>query len=248
MRIALVSACLLLSGCAGVSFKQLTPTLAASTSAPEGAVYYLPKPYLLVAQLPVASKAPGPANQAPDPSPPPAGGTARDRYPSTYAPRIVGGGEDEKKKDDAAEAAPPASSGTDQSFAAQSDGYMIKLIYLPDMTRPMAMSMQGGFGTASLKPTLQNGWMLTGFDASADSNTAEILGSVASLVTAFKTPGAAAAEGGDEGKGGAAGGPERSILKPGLYEFRFDTQGKLTGLCPVSLVSATGDLEQKKAC
>jgi hypothetical protein len=59
MKISAFALCLALTGCASVSINQLEPkTLTLKPGAPEGAVYYLPKPYLFVAQVPVASTPP----------------------------------------------------------------------------------------------------------------------------------------------------------------------------------------------
>jgi hypothetical protein len=254
MRWVVLLSCVALSGCAGVEFQQLDPKLAKKTDAPAGAVYYLPKPYLLVAQMPVAAAAApapaGPANVSPPPQNTqgqnaqgqngqgPQAGNGQTVYPATYGRGGADG--DEAKADAKDDGGAPTASGSDQSFGGVSQGYMIKLVYLPDMSRPMAFSVTAGLGSASLKPTLQNGWMLSGFDATADSKTAEILTSLASVITAYKTPGKAAAaeeKAADGGGSGTRGGEAdaRPILKPGLYEFRYDaTTGALKGLCPVT--------------
>lgn len=222
-----------LCGCTSVSFQQLEPNLTARKGSPAGAIYYMPKPYLLVAQLPNSAPV---AAQANDPTPPPPNpqGSKGNSGDVSGFPKglggagVKGGGEEEAPP-------PPVISGpSDQSFGGLSEGYMIKLVYLPDMSRPMSMSVRAGLGTASLKPTLQNGWMLTGFDATADSKTAEILASVAQVITAYKTPGKSAAG------GAAGGGPSRPVLRPGLYEFVYDAVGRLSALCPVSFFDETG--------
>jgi hypothetical protein len=60
---------------------------------------------------------------------------------------------------------------------------MVRLIYLPDYTHPMAINENPGlFGLASMKPTLQDGWMLTSLEGSGDSKTAETIGAVAQLI------------------------------------------------------------------
>ena len=115
-------------------------------------------------------------------------------------------------------------------------------VYIPDRSRPMRLSVHAGFGTASLKPTLQNGWMLTGFDASADSKASEMLASIASLVTAAKGPAAAAesAKGGGLDPGAAAA--TSSVLRPGMYDLRYDDRGNLLGLCPLSYFTSSGPI------
>ena len=250
MRLAAIAATALLSGCAGVSFTQLNADLTTKTGAPKGAVYYMPKPYLLVTQLPyTALGGTAVSAQAPDPAPPPKkGGQAVDgEWPADYASdqaatgnQTARGGADEKP---AAGGDAGLAAGSDQSFGGSGEGYLVKVIYLPDMSRPMSVSMRAGIGSANLKPTLQNGWMLTGFDASADSKTAEILTALAPLLTAYKTPGKAA--GGADAKGGGAGpaaaGAIRPILRPGLYEIEYDARsGKLKGICARTFFTAQG--------
>ncbi|MEN2746755.1 hypothetical protein [Sphingomonas sp. T9W2] len=242
-----------------MSFNQLNPDLSAK-NAPEGAVYYLPKPVLLVSvdpkaaggesnpgqpgvlPAPAAPAAPpaGPprhAPAAPPPAPGPAGG---------WGGGQVGGADDATKSKDSAAA--PAADGSDQSYSVAVPGYTLKLIYLPDRSRPMRLSVHAGFGTASLKPTLQNGWMLTGFDAAADSKASELLASVAQLVTAAKGP-AAAAEAST--KGGGAGGrgeaADSGILRPGLYDFKYGDKGQLVGLCPLTYFTSRGPITPSEA-
>jgi hypothetical protein len=125
---------------------------------------------------------------------------------------------------------------------------MLKLVYLPDQTKPMAMSVRTGlFGTASMKPALQDGWMLTSLDASADSKTAETLTAIASLMSSVSTGGASAAAKGGKSTVTATSNEaqtiediSRQILKPGLYKFVYNTNGELTGLRPVTYFTNTG--------
>lgn len=58
-----------------------------------------------------------------------------------------------------------------------------KLVMLPDKSEEYAINMNSGlWGSASAKPTLQDGWNLTGLDASADSKTAEVLNAFAAVL------------------------------------------------------------------
>lgn len=249
MRMAITLTAILLSGCTTVSFTQLTPDLRPKAGTPNGAVYYMPKPYLLITQLPYTPAAGGPVTgQASDPAPPSKkNDKGGDGWPAGYASNqngiagnlAVGGADDKPGGGDATALA----SGTDQSFGGSSEGYLAKVIYLPDMSRPMSVAIRPGFGSASLKPTLQNGWMLTGFDASADSKTAEILTALAPLLTAYKTPGKAAATAATGGGGPASPAvPDaRPVLKPGLYEIEYgDNDGKLKGICARTFFTAAG--------
>jgi hypothetical protein len=126
-----------------------------------------------------------------------------------------------------------------------------KLVYLPDLAHPMAMKQSTGlWGTSEMKPVLQDGWMLTSLDATADSKTAETLQSIASL--AGGAMGTAASGGGTNAAKKAAGGPpslglsrfykaDSGILKPGLYRFDYhpDT-GALLGIIAVCYFTGAG--------
>jgi hypothetical protein len=237
MKYLAVALPLVMSGCAGVSFNQLNPNLTSKSGAPEGAVYYLPKPILIVT---VDSKeaAVAPVQQGHVAPPLPAPALAKKMPvapPPVPAPALAGGADDDKP------AAAPTASGTDQSYSVSVPGYTLKLVYVPDLSRPMRLSVHAGLGTASLKPTLQNGWMLSGFDAAADSKAAEMLASVAQLVTAANGPKTAAA---GAVKGGAADSnaekDTNDILRAGLYDFDYDVAGILHGICALSYFSGTG--------
>lgn len=237
---------IILQGCAGVSIRQLEPsTMAVKAGTPNGAVYYLPKPYLLVARLPVQ------ASEIPRPAPVSVGGAAngsaagRTDQGQGQFQGPPPGGEDEGKEKPAA--APPAASGTNTSFLAQTGDYVLKLVYLPDMTRPMAITAKVGlFGTAKLSPTFQDGWMLTGFTSEADSKMAEIVGNLAGIINAVRGP---APEKADEAPGGPGGSnPADEVLKPGFYEFVYNPQGRLIGLKEVAFFTATGAQQPASLC
>jgi hypothetical protein len=159
----------------------------------------------------------------------------------------------------------PQAPATDTSFGGSTPQYIIRLVYLPDMSKPMAMSEHTGlFGTAEMKPSLQDGWMLTSLDATADSKTAETLTAIASLVSAAASPltgatqaAATAAKGmakpGGNPKGQGNNQPQDlrnffdvngSILRPGLYKFTYDADGNLTGLDPVVFFTGYGTKTQ----
>jgi hypothetical protein len=122
--------------------------------------------------------------------------------------------------------------------------YGIKLIYLPDYSRPMALQQSAGIGSTTMKPTLQNGWMLTTLDSSADSKVAETLSSVASIIGAIH--GGSGGSGGSKSGGGAGGGaagagPVPPVLPPGLYRLYFDpSTGVLTKFCKVARFNQNG--------
>jgi hypothetical protein len=125
--------------------------------------------------------------------------------------------------------------------------YGVKLIYLPDFEKPMAITQTPGLlGTASAKPSLTDGWMLTSLDASSDSKVSDTISAIASLVGSITGAGGGAATKGATTaakaaitKGITAQHKETTIpnvLKPGLYRLNYDdNSGKLLGICAVTL-------------
>jgi hypothetical protein len=222
--LSLVTSLMTLSvGCAGISVTPLTHD-GQKADEEKGVRYYMPRPYLLVMDLkqpPVAKS-----------EKPPADASAyefKDKNTKTSDTGSKDSGD--KSESDSASAAP-----SDLSFSAQTPIYVAKLIYLPDLSHPMALRVSTGLiGTSSMKPTLQDGWMLTSLDSSADSKASEMMTAVGSVI------GSVLGTGGG-GKAQAKGSdttafmylPQDSILKPGLYRFNYDTSGHMTGLCQVT--------------
>ncbi len=65
--------------------------------------------------------------------------------------------------------------------------YQIKLIYLPDFSHGYVISVNNWwrmFGTATMAPQLENGWMLKSLNSKVDSKTPETISAVAELATA----------------------------------------------------------------
>jgi hypothetical protein len=269
--IVCVAACLLL-GCAGVTVRQLTPDMT-STTGPRGLVYYMPTPYLLVAELPPTATV-GQSTNSPPPSTPSVQNprnrslpkAAAPPYSSEHGPAFQAPGAAAKPKTgkpdststaDGTASPAPAS---DTSFGGNTPQYVMKLVYLPDKTRPMAMNESTGlFGTSSMKPALQDGWMLTSLDASADSKTAETLtalGSIAGAVAGGAAGGAPKAKSLASAPGGGQTStqeipldlagyfvPGHFILRPGLYKFEYDKDGALTNLKPVTFFTGCGAIK-----
>jgi hypothetical protein len=120
--------------------------------------------------------------------------------------------------------------------------YGVKLIYLPDYSHPMALSVSTGLiGSAEMKPTFQDGWMLTSLDATADSKVSETISAMASLASAIGGGGAgSAAAGASKGMKAMAregGGP---VLAPGLYAFILDDKGNYSRLQAVAYFCSNG--------
>jgi hypothetical protein len=167
-----------------------------------GIRYYMPKPYLLITELPVAPTPP--ANSGNNNN---GGGGGRGGAGGAHGADAAAGDQTQGQSTNTGNgnsptASPPAAGATDTSFAASMVSYNVKLVYLPDYASPMALTMNTGlFGTVSAGPALQDGWMLTGVSQSADSGVANTLTAVASIASAL-TGGGAGAGGGTKGGGG----------------------------------------------
>ena len=241
-----IAAVMTLAGCAGVTVTPLTQSGTAKPGAKEGMRYYMPAPYLLVTRMP------------PVPSPHSASTTEQSANSTddevNAAKSAKPTATPSKSKDDGAEPSSAPAGGapsSNTSFLASTPEYMLKLIYLPDQAKPMAVSVRTGlFGTASMKPGLQDGWMLTSLDASADSKTAETLTAIASLVSSASTAGAAPAAKAatQKKKGGTTNllSPEAiedfsdQVLRPGLYKFDYNDDGELVGMHAVTYFTENG--------
>lgn len=261
MRILLTSALLLCSGCASVEFRQLDSKLNLRPGAPTGHVYYLPKPYLFVARLPVSGLGGDAFSQANIKPLNGAGANARAgggggagnvdqdnvdqdsaELPDSYGG--AGGAATAEDKPKAAEGPKIEVGASDVSFGAASGEYIIKLVYLPDFSRPMSLSVRAGlFGVAQLKPTLVNGWMLTSFDANADNTKfADVLTAIPGVLSALKGgSGSSGDASGGGGDGTAAAATSGEVLRPGLYDFRYDpNNGHLQTLCALVFFGEKG--------
>lgn len=122
------------------------------------------------------------------------------------------------------------------------------------MSKTMAINLVPGiFGTSSFQPTLQNGWMLTSMQGSADNTKA--LDDFTTLATALVGGGAKGAAGTAAAKTKAAAIPgekalptEDPVLPPGLYEFRYDENGRLIGLCTIDTFSHASGVTPTHLC
>jgi hypothetical protein len=227
----------LLSGCAAVTAVPVSPTTGQEIpNAVDGIPYFLPAPYLLVMEVPNEPPAPkaGGGGAA-------AGGAAP---PAAPAPTTPG---DKKSTDDGSGTAPSPT--TDTSFSMFTKQYGVKLIYLPDYSHPMVLRQRAGIGSTTLKPTLQNGWMLTGLDSSADSKVAETISSVGSILGATHGSGGSGSSTPSKAGGGSAGVPVvPPVLPPGLYRLYFDPATHvLSKICQVARFTDQGVEDPKVA-
>lgn len=85
------------------------------------------------------------------------------------------------------------------------------IIYLPDMSQEYTMIPHSGLGSATLKPTLKDGWNLTAYDSSVDSKIPETIGAISGLVAKLPIPPLAR----------ALPPPKKTNLSPGLYRLEW---------------------------
>jgi hypothetical protein len=234
-RVLLTMAVLALSGygCAKVSVLPLDKDGKKLANVEEGVRYYPPNPYLLITENPVDSVSA--VKEIADGKGKTTIKTAPAKGPDDQTPPAPDGGSG---------SAPSGTGNT--SFGMFTKQYGIKLIYLPDLAHPMSISESGGlFGSSQMKPALQDGWMLTSLDASADSKVADTLTPIASIVSGIKGGGSSAA--GTSADGGSSAsqkvlmqqltGAKPSnlpVLPTGLYEFVYGTNGNLERLRAVA--------------
>ena len=156
-----------LVSCANITAVPLNATGMPDRTVP-GIRYYLPRPYILITEIPV----PPPA--APEPATSSSGqAKGGDAKPGTSGDKAA----------QTSQSSVPTSGATDLSFSAAMTSYSVKLVYLPDYRHPMALQEHSGlFGNVALSPTLADGWMLTSLTSTNDSGGAAALSAVASLV------------------------------------------------------------------
>lgn len=99
-------------------------------------------------------------------------------------------------------------------LTATDKGCAAKIIYLPNGDEEYALTITAGLGNVTLKPTLEQGWLLTGLDASVDTTK---------LVDLFEV----VAKAGGLGSFDAAPGGVKRSLGPGLYRLAFVKGGGL---------------------
>jgi hypothetical protein len=242
-------------GCARVSVSALNANGTTARDQASGMRYYLPKPYLLVTLLPAEPPKTEASSGSPPSIPPNGPGTGPHHHqgasampqpgaaPSTSSPAKSG------QEGTGSNQATTPSSASDTAFMASTSRYVVKLIYLPDLQHPMAVTESPGLvGTVTMGASLQDGWMLTSLQGSGDSKVSETISAMASLVSAVY--------GGGAGKAAAAAAPKpggapsetttspisQEMLAPGLYSFEYNTDGTLIGLCAVTLFHADGNL------
>jgi hypothetical protein len=260
-----VMGCIGLVACAKVSAVPLDPSgIDAIPGATPGFRYYMPRPYLLVTKLPSEAPAGGAPKsvsiqpfcdptktECPKNDQPPPPGASKGAAPKNGTSKdgnSTDTGSSGKTETPGQQNAPAAAPPTDTSFMASTATYMVKLVYLPDYSRPMAVNMDSGLlGVTSIQLTLQDGWMLTNVSANSDnSKTADVLTAAISALTGNAASGAAKSTS-SSSKGSPPGGlgtiPPNQILRPGLYAFDYDYgMSRVSFVCAVAYFDARGTI------
>jgi hypothetical protein len=242
-------------------------SLTAVPGAQHGFRYYLPRPYLLVTEIPAVKVAattsvgqadvepPGPPPPhvvgppgpvvPPPPAPPPHTGRPPGAAPDKSPPKTSGSVSPNPDTSGPSNSSAPA---TDTSFVASNGStYIAKLVYLPDYSHPLAVEMNTGLlGITGVQMNLQDGWMLTSVSANADnSKMGDVLTAAIQALSsgsgggATKTATKAAAAAAPGGAPGRA--PPDRVLRPGLYAFDYDFGiSRVTSLCAVAYFDSAG--------
>ncbi len=191
------------AGCAGrYVAKKYDPV---AKTPPDGFHYFLPKPYLLVTNMTIASAGGG--------APAPTGGD------TSTKPKGTTGTAGAK---DAAEKAPPE---TPPPAPTPPSGSIVsmELIWLPDLQQEYVIDVKGvGIGTFKGSFQLENGWMLTGLNEESDAKVAETLTAASGLLSnIFSAAGLGA---GAAAKAKTVEVPAKGPIPPFVYLFAINLQ------------------------
>jgi hypothetical protein len=85
------------------------------------------------------------------------------------------------------------------------------VIWMPDLSQEYVIQVKSGLGSVTFNPTLENGWNLTGLNATADSKTAELLTALTGFVPKALS---------------SAAGVKPAKVTPGMYRLVFQTDRK----------------------
>ena len=249
---------LLLTSCASMD---VVPLDSAANRALNGAApgFRIPRmtPYLIVAELPsktattvstvdaAAAAAAAKKGGVALPAPPPGGGLIPGQAVAAgpHGPGAPGADDKASTSGGSADPAATAGSGSDTSFIAQTDTFVMKIVYLPDYTNAVAVRVKSGlFGASSLQLSFQNG-MLTGVGSKVDNSKAgDVAVAALQAITTVATGGASKAA-----TAAAPGAGERTLskvdkppLRPGVYAFVPVTSRSPLGVCTVSYFTEDG--------
>lgn len=103
--------------------------------------------------------------------------------------------------------------------AKQAENLECKIIFLPNASEEYVVRMKSGFGSAEAKLTLENGWNLTQFGETRESNSADMAAALTSSLSGLKE---------------FLKMTQEKELSPGLYAFVFDEKtGLVSDVKPV---------------
>jgi len=111
---------------------------------------------------------------------------------------------------------------------------MSMVTYLPDTSQEYVIDPNPNLiGSVSFKPTLENGWNLTGFDSSADTKISEVLNAIGEIASKTVSGGPPP---GKQVTGEPVTVEKPIVITPGLYKLKFEN-GAISGLDPVFQVA-----------
>ncbi len=115
-------------------------------------------------------------------------------------------------------------------------GIEAKTVYLPKMDEEYAIKVKSGFGTVNGKFTLTDGWNLTDFGDTRDSKIPETMTALTGV-----------AAGVDSIVHRGPSDKKVKTLHPGLYCYKFNSEGYVDGLEEVSLFKFIESKPEKPA-
>lgn len=105
---------------------------------------------------------------------------------------------------------------------------------LPNKNEEYVIRARAGIGSVTFKPTLEQGWNLTGFEATADSKVSETITALAALITAVRPQSEATLT--DKKREDDCATKVKDVKpRPGLYRLEY-TNGQVSGFTHVPLL------------
>ena len=85
------------------------------------------------------------------------------------------------------------------------------IVYLPDCSNPRSVKIRNRLGTVTFNPTLANGWNLTGFSSTVDSQIDETISAIGAVI-----PSVASVALNKDSKSNLG------VQEPGLYQMVYE--------------------------
>jgi len=105
------------------------------------------------------------------------------------------------------------------TYNSAATGLQASIVWLPDLSQEYAINMRSGmFGTTTMSPTFDNGWNLTGINATVDSGGTALVSALASVIPNLTLT------------------ADKTTIRPGIYRFLFQNDsskpnfGGVTGI------------------